>query len=266
MGALPVYEDVTEHYGPYLNELREFLTSYGLRYGSPDDLLPVTARLRAHGSFPGDLGLVLRSILFRERGSISRTRLLEIVAVAIGGPRMERPPQQSWRPLSQLFAFITQVRRRPLQATSEGGQLIPFPTTVADDEDDVSVPLPDSPDHETSKIADVFLRIIPSPFPQWLSVLLIAAAGAFVIALFLMAVLRPSAHSEIRPHTIHAPPVSVHVAKPSAYGEAFLPALTAPVRRHRTIQRPPDAELQPAASGPPKNQAQASASVSPAAP
>jgi hypothetical protein len=267
MGALPVYEDIAEHYGPYVDELREFLAGYSLRYGSPDDLLPVTARIRAHGSFPGDLGLVLRSILFRERGSISRARLLEILAVAIGGPRMERPPQQSWRPLSQLFDFITQVRRRPLQATSEGGQLIPFPATIADDEeDDDPIPLPDSPDHETSKIADFFLRIIPSPFPQWLSVLLIAAAGAFVIALFLMAVLRSSAHSQIRPHTIHAPPVSVHVAKPSAYGEAFRPELSVPLRRHRTSQHPTDAELEPAASVPPKNQVQASASASPAAP
>ena len=264
MGALPIYEDVAEHYGPYVDELREFLTSYDLRYGSPDDLLPVTARLRAHGSFPGDLSLVLRSILFRERGSISRARLLEILAVAIGGPRMERPPQQSWRPLSQLFAFITQVRRRPLQATSEGGQLIPFPATVADDEDDDPIRLPDSPDHETSKIADFFLRVIPSPFPQWLGVLLIAAAGAFVIALFLMAVLRSSAHSQIRPHTIHAPPASIHVAKPSAYGEAFLPALTAPVRRHRASQRPPAAESQATASMPSETQSQAPASVPPA--
>jgi len=262
MGALPIYEDVAERYGPYIDELREFFTSYSLRYGSPDDLLPVTGLLRTHGTFPGDLGLVLRSILFRENSAISRTRLLEIVAVAIGGPRMERPPQQCWRPLSQLFAFITRVRRRPLNRTTEGAQLIPFPSAVVTGEPEESTPLPDSPDlseAETPSLAGFFQRFIPSPstFPQWLSVLLIAGAGAILIAAFLVFVLQPSAHSQTHSKINHTPPV-LH-AKPSAYGEAFLPALTVPVRRHRATPRPPapDAQSQAAASSPPVSPTQA---------
>lgn len=266
MGALPVYEDVAERYGLYIDELREFFASYSLRYGSPDDLLPVAGLLRTHGSFPGDLGLVLRSILFRENSAISRTRLLEIVAVAIGGPRMERPPQQCWRPLSQLFSFITQVRRRPLNRTGEGAQLIPFPSAVMTGEpDDSASPsesptLPYSPEPETPSFTAFFQRFIPSPknFPQWLSILLIAGAGAILIAAFLVFVLQPSAHSQTRPKS-NPTPAAVFHTKPSAYGEAFLPALTAPVRKHRTAPRPPapDAQTQAAASSPPDRQTQA---------
>ncbi len=256
MGALPVYEDVAERYGLYIDELREFLASYSLRYGSPDDLLPVTGLLRTHGSFPGDLGLVLRSILFRENSALSRTRLLEIVAVAIGGPRMERPPQQCWRPLSQLFSFIAQVRRRPLNRTAEGAQLIPFPSTAGTGEPEDSAALPYSPEAEAPGLAAFFQRFIPSPstFPQWLSVLLIAGAGAILIAVFLVFVLQPSAHSQTHPKSNHTP--AVFHAKPSAYGEAFLPALTAPVRRHRATPRPPepDVQSQAAASSPPVSQ------------
>jgi hypothetical protein len=256
MGALPVYEDVAGRYGLYIDELREFFASYSLRYGSPDDLLPVTGLLRTHGTFPGDLGLVLRSILFRENSALSRTRLLEIVAVAIGGPRMERPPQQSWRPLSQLFNFITQVRRRPLNRTTEGAQLIPFPSAVVTGEPDESTPFPDSPDAEAPGLIAFFQRFIPRPstFPQWLRVLLIAAAGAILIAAFLVFVLQPSAHSQTHSQVNHTP--TVFHAKPSAYGEAFLPALTAPVRRHRATPRPPepDAQSKAAASSPPDSQ------------
>jgi hypothetical protein len=254
MGALPIYEDVAERYGPYIDELREFFASYSLRYGSPDDLLPVTGLLRTHGSFPGDLSLVLRSILFRENSTLSRTRLLEILAVAIGGPRMERPPQQCWRPLSQLFNFITQVRRRPLNRTTEGAQLIPFPSAVVTGETDDSASLPVSPEPETPSLAQFFQRFIPSPFPQWLSILLIAGAGAILIAAFLVFVLQPGSHSQTHPKSIHTP--AVFHAKPSAYGEAFLPALSAPVRRHRATPRPPtpDSQSQAAASTPPDSQ------------
>ena len=247
MGALPVYEDVAERYGPYIDELRELLASYGLRYGSPDDLLPVTGLLRTHGTFPGDLSLVLRSILFRENGTLSRARLLETVAVAIGGSRMERPPQQCWRPLSQLFAFITHVRRRPLNRTAEGAQLIPFPSTAGTGEPDESAALPYSPEAETPSLAAFFQRFIPSPFPQWLSILLIAGAGAgaILIAAFLVFVLQPGSHSQTHPKSIHTP--AVFHAKPSAYGEAFLPPLSVPVRRHRATPRPPAPDPQPQA-------------------
>jgi hypothetical protein len=259
MGALPIYEDVAERYGLYIDELREFFASYSLRYGSPDDLLPVTGLLRTHGTFPGDLGLVLRSILFRENSAISRTQLLEIIAVAIGGPRMERPPQQCWRPLSQLFAFITRVRRRPLNRTTEGAQLIPFPSAIVTGEPDESTPLPDPPETETPGFVAFFQRFMPSPstFPQWLSVLLIAGAGAILIAAFLVFVLQPSAHSQTHSKINYTPTV-LH-AKPSAYGEAFLPALSTPVRRHRATPRPPapDPQTQAAASTPPNSQTQA---------
>jgi hypothetical protein len=131
MGALPARELTVFRYAAYIEELREFLASYGLRYGSPYDLSAVTRRLQEPAPFAGDLALILRSIAQREGPALSRAEMLEMLARAIGGPVMERPPKSCRLHLTQLFGFVTEVRRRPLSSTSDvRGQLIPFPSST----------------------------------------------------------------------------------------------------------------------------------------
>jgi hypothetical protein len=125
MGALPTSEPAGLRFAPYIEELREFFTTFGLRYGSPADIEPMTARLRASETFFDDLSSLLRSIILREGGAVPHAQLLEILALAIGGPAMEQAPQQYSASLRQLLLFVTTILRRPWNVPP--GEVVPFP-------------------------------------------------------------------------------------------------------------------------------------------
>src|ERR1019366_1125685 len=148
MGALPSPEPVAVRHAAYIEELHAFLDTYGIPYGSPDNIFPVAERLRFPGPFAGDLSLVIRAILFSEGGSMPRAQLLQVLALAIGGPGMEHAPKESAQPLRQIFAFLAAVRGRPLNGSpGTGAQLVPFPSGVLDQttEDRATAPLPAQP-------------------------------------------------------------------------------------------------------------------------
>jgi hypothetical protein len=128
MGAIPLCQLVVFHYAAYIEELQGFFASYGLRYGSADDLPALAEQLRAPGPFASDFGLMLRSIFAREGRSLSRPEMLEVVTMAIAGCGLNDPPRLWMEPLNQLYAFISRVRSQPVsRSNSRQGNLIPFP-------------------------------------------------------------------------------------------------------------------------------------------
>jgi len=132
MAARPTPEPLILRYAPYIQQLSELFSTYGLHYGSPEDILTITRMLRQPGPFAGDLSLVTHSILAREGSSFSRARLLEIVALAIGGPQMDSAPLRFGPAFTELFAFLASVRARPVtQSPSpsprQPSRLVPFP-------------------------------------------------------------------------------------------------------------------------------------------
>ena len=132
MAARPTPEPLILRYAPYIQQLSELFSTYGLHYGSPEDILTITRMLRQPGPFAGDLSLVTHSILAREGSSFSRARLLEIVALAIGGPQMDSAPLRFGPAFTELFAFLASIRARPVtQSPSpsprQPSRLVPFP-------------------------------------------------------------------------------------------------------------------------------------------
>lgn len=278
MGALPSPEPVVVRYASYIKELHEFLDTYAIPYGSPDDILLVALRLQSSGSFAGDLSLVIRAILYSEGGSMPRAQLLQVLALAIGGPEMEHTPKEYAQPLRQIFAFLTAVRGRPVNGPSgAGGQLVPFPSGVLDQkiedratgiappaaqpfrpasETRVQPSAAPAPMPEQAYSADIPEPISRGMSPSFRSVLIAAGVG-IVLAVLLFFILRPSRSDSSQSNSRPARAI-FFVDKPTAYGEAFQPT-DPPVRSFpvstytsafsRVIETPADPDPAPEGTG-----------------
>jgi hypothetical protein len=231
MGALPI-PDFYPH-ALYIEELHNFFQAQGLHYGSPADLVRLVERLDDPGLFHEDMRAMVRAILTREQNSISRSDLLAMLAVAVGGPLIYRSATHLRQPLSQLLAFVDGIlRRSPVQPTlgpATQSQLlpradvIPFPAAPA-----IAPNLPAA----ASGRSRVWLTAIPRSAlrslrpavpasPSFRSVWWIAA-GVTLVMILLALMLRPRhsvAAAMITPDGYYAP-------KPSAYGLAFQPSFS----------------------------------------
>lgn len=113
MPALWSPEDLAARFAPYIEELHDVFAMHGLHYGLPDDIQQLASRLETHGALNEELAALVRSMVLREGGSIPRTDLLEIVAIAIAGPRMDRAGEELQPSVRQLLAFLHTALKRP---------------------------------------------------------------------------------------------------------------------------------------------------------
>ena len=104
---------VTGRFAPYIEELQEFFASSCLRCGAPEDVIDLMERLESSPTFAEDLSSMVRSIVLREGGGLPHSQLLEILALAIGGPKMDHAAQQFSQPLRNLLSFLSGVVRKP---------------------------------------------------------------------------------------------------------------------------------------------------------
>jgi hypothetical protein len=263
MGALQNPDYTGTRYALYVDELRELFASAGLTYGTPSDILWFNERLRTSAPFFDLLSSQIRLILFREGGSLPRAQLLEIFAVAIGGPEMEQPAQYFREPMRQLFAFITGTMRRPGSPLSgPRGAVVPFPSDVASAESadfsqrpSVTQPerrRPEPPESPTplqgqapTKLDDLPSRDSearlsppkPNAAPSIRNLILIGAA-VVLLAILLVLMLRPHSQAPADSHAIPAyTPPPIRHAKPSPYGAVLSPTQRPP-RRHRVPVQP----------------------------
>lgn len=260
MSASPILEPAAIRYSTYIEELHEFFSAYGLKHGSPRDLLTLTRWLRTPGPFAGDFSLVTRFIISRENGDISRAQLLEVIAIAIGGPEMERAPREFQRSLSQLFAFLTTVRHRPLMTTDDQpAEVIPFPA-------DSTAPPDNSP--SPRRLLRPFHFGSNPAVPTLRTPLIIAGAVLLAISLFLIFFHHTAGQTDFRlnaPHPAVAAPAATSLAKPSPYGSAFLPPQAPTHVRHAAAIQTPQTTGQ-TDSQPPAEQPQSTAPQTAATP
>ena len=113
MPALWSPEDLAARYAPYIEELHDVFAMHALHYGSPEDIRPLADRLAAPGSLNEELAALVRSMVLREGGSLPRTDLLEILAIAISGPRMDPAGEELQQAVRQLLTFLHGALRRP---------------------------------------------------------------------------------------------------------------------------------------------------------
>lgn len=113
MPALWSPTDLAVRFAPYIEELHDVFSMHGVCYGSPDDICQLTERLQKPSSLNEELAALVRSMVLREGGSLPRTDLLEIVAIAIAGPRMNPAGEELQPSVRQLLTFLHSALRRP---------------------------------------------------------------------------------------------------------------------------------------------------------
>ena len=80
-----------DRFAGYMDELREFSSTYRVPYGKPEDLVLLLERLRNSQAFAADFGSMIRSINLREQFQASESALITLVAVAWGGVTASDP-------------------------------------------------------------------------------------------------------------------------------------------------------------------------------
>lgn len=104
-------EILAHRYSGYIEELHCLLTVHGMQFGSPPDILPFARALSSPGPFRDELWSLVYSILDREHGALPRAELLEMLAIAAGGPHLEEAAQQIQQPVSDILAFAGEISR-----------------------------------------------------------------------------------------------------------------------------------------------------------
>ena len=113
-------EQIAQHYARYVEELREFLKSAGLPFGSPEHLSALTKRLREDEVFREEMYSMNRSIIFREGGALPPTELLRLLAAAVGGAAVDEQAEQHRPEIRYLLQFLTSVTRAPVNQPRGG--------------------------------------------------------------------------------------------------------------------------------------------------
>ncbi len=114
MDLLPDTGNLALRYTPYIQELQEFFAIHGLLCGAPQHLTPLANRLGIPGTFATELASMVRSVIFRERGSMPHSNLLALVALAGGGPNIEVHAYDVQPSIETLSGFLASVSRAPM--------------------------------------------------------------------------------------------------------------------------------------------------------
>ena len=109
----------------YIEELRDLFLRRNLPCGEPEDIVLFADRL-SDPAFLDEMGSMLRSVLYREETSLSRSEVLEMLALAAGGAQFDNAALDLHEPLRRILAFATSVLSQQRR-----GFAMPETTTVA---------------------------------------------------------------------------------------------------------------------------------------
>ncbi len=125
------FESLAQRFAPYIDELQDFFSSRKVPFGTPGDLQAFPGRLQ-DPAFHEEMTSMVRSIVYRESEAVPRTELMEMLAIAVAGPRVEESAPELHEPLRQLLIFVTEVVR---------SQRLTLPPDFSlDDEEDIARP------------------------------------------------------------------------------------------------------------------------------
>lgn len=103
---------VSERFGAYVVELREFFQSRGVPSGTPGDVIGFAERVEAPGPFAEEVGSLVRSIMYREAENMGRGELLELIAIAVGGPEVDGVSAEVQAGIRKIFFFLNAALRQ----------------------------------------------------------------------------------------------------------------------------------------------------------
>lgn len=116
------FESLATRFELYVEELHVFLTSCGVSFGTPADVLPFADKLSTPGYLRDGMSAMVRSVIYREQERVSQVELLELVLVAVGGtgvdedaPEFEQARRKLSRVIGQAMTSLWNMPRMPSQ-------------------------------------------------------------------------------------------------------------------------------------------------------
>jgi TonB family protein len=96
-------------YGKYIAEFQELFRKHEVSFGSPQDFFQLAPKLAYDDKFRADFSELTKSIGQREEGRLTLTRILTIIAIAMGGEGIEELGSASAVPISLVVVFLAGV-------------------------------------------------------------------------------------------------------------------------------------------------------------
>lgn len=122
MRSASSFQSLALRFGPYIEELQQFLASCNVAFGSPENIIPFTERLSAPGYFRDGICAMIRAIIYREHEAVSHLELLELMLVGVGGTEVDEDSaelESSKRKLSRVIGqAMTSLWTMPHAGTS----------------------------------------------------------------------------------------------------------------------------------------------------
>jgi TonB family protein len=102
-------QETAERFGKYIEEYQALFRERGVAFGTPEDFFRLTPKLAYDDEFRVAFSALTRSIGQREQGGLTLTRVLTIVAIALGGSGIDELGSGSAVSVSLVVVFLAGV-------------------------------------------------------------------------------------------------------------------------------------------------------------
>ena len=109
---MPFFSDTREtsaRYGRYIAEFQELCKRHEVSSGTPEDFYRLAPKLAYDEGFRADFCTLARSVAQREEGHLTLTRILTIIAIAMGGESIDMIGTAGAVPVSLVVVFLAGV-------------------------------------------------------------------------------------------------------------------------------------------------------------
>jgi TonB family protein len=101
--------ETSARYGTYVTEFRELCKRHEVSYGTAEDFFRLAPKLAYDGRFRDDFSQLATSVAQREHGRVTLTRILTIIAIAMGGDSVDKMGTAGAVPVSLVVVFLAGV-------------------------------------------------------------------------------------------------------------------------------------------------------------
>src|SRR5215471_9149637 len=101
--------ETSTRYETYITEFRELCKRHEISYGTAEDFFRLAPKLAYDERFRDDFCQFAKSVAQREKGGITLTRILTIIAIAMGGDTVETMGTAGAVPVSMVVVFLAGI-------------------------------------------------------------------------------------------------------------------------------------------------------------
>src|SRR5947209_17730974 len=102
-------KETLARYGSYVAEFQSLCRKHAAAYGSPEEFFRLAPKLVSDDRFRDEFAALTKSVAQQENGQLTLTRMLTIIALAIGGENIEGIGSAGAVPVSLAVVFLAGI-------------------------------------------------------------------------------------------------------------------------------------------------------------